>query len=197
MSASGTRRASRTAILLMCGLVAFATGAIVVHAATTAQVAKKKKRANAWPAFMIRAQVAGDLAPGRNVPIKISVANNRLKPIWILRLSVRLAVDAKHARAGCKVARDYHVDQMRKSVFPIKVSSFYRATKKSPARLRWRTLRSSRTRGRPILMMNNLPSVNQNACKGATLTLNFASKSSMKKPRTLARKRAWKASVLP
>ena len=132
MPALGTRLASRTAILLVCGLVAFAAGAIVVHAATSAQVAKKKKRANAWPAFMIRAQVDGELVPGRNVPIKLSVANNRLKPIWILRLSVRLAVDAKHVRAGCKVARDYHVDQMPKAVFPIKVASYYRATKKRP-----------------------------------------------------------------
>ncbi|MBJ7457747.1 MAG: hypothetical protein JHD02_01025 [Thermoleophilaceae bacterium] len=194
MSASGTRLASRTAILLVCGLVAFATGAIVVHAATSAQVAKKKKKPPAWPSFLIRAEIAQGLAPGKNVPIKISVANNRLKPIWITRLAVRLAVDDKHARAGCKVSRDYHVVQLPKSVFPFKVVSYYRATKKSPAKLRWRTLRDSRTRGRPILMMHNLPSVNQNACKGATLKLTFASKSTLKKPKG---KKAWKASVLP
>jgi hypothetical protein len=192
MSASGTRLASRTAILLVCGLVAFATGAIVVHAATSAQTAKKKKRANAWPAFMIRAQVAENLAPGVNAPIKLSVANNRLKPIWIMRLSVRLAVDAAHVRRGCSVSRDYHVVQMPKAVFPFKVASFYRATKKRKATLRWRTLRTRRTGGKPILMMHNLPGVNQNACKGATLTLNFATRSSMKKPK---RKKAWKASA--
>lgn len=192
MSIGATRLASRAAILLVCGLAVFAAGAIVVHAATSAQVAKKKKKplAKAWPAFMIRAQVPGDVAPGKSVPIRISVANNRLKPIWILRLSVRMTVDAKHANAGCKVSRDYHVVQMPKVVFPIKVPSYIRATSKKPATLRWRPLRPSRTRGKPILMMHNLPSVNQNACKGATLTLSFASKSIMKRPRSL---RTWKA----
>ncbi|MGK2878537.1 MAG: hypothetical protein ACSLFF_08185 [Solirubrobacterales bacterium] len=185
--------ASRTAILLVCGLVVFAAGAIVVHAATSAQVAKKKKNP-ARPSFMIRAEVAQGLAPGKNVPIKISVANNRSKPIWITRLSVRLAIDDLHARSGCKVDRDYHVVQMRKAVFPFKVASHHRATKKRPARLRWRTLRDSRTRSRPILMMHNLPSVNQNACKGATLKFTFANRSTLKKP---VRKKAWKASVLP
>lgn len=189
MSIGGTRLAYRAAFLLACGLVAFATGAIVVHAATSAQVAKKKKRTPAWPAFMIRAQVAEGLAPGRSVPIKISLANNRLKPIWIIRLSVRLAVDAKHAQAGCKVSRDYQVVQIPKAVFPYKVASYYRAAENREATLRWRTLRDRRTRGKPILMMNNLPSVNQNACKGATLTINFASKSARKKP---VRKKAWK-----
>lgn len=195
MSADGNRLASRTAILLVCGLVAFATGAIVVHAATSAQVAAKKKRKGpAWPSFMIRAEVAQGLAPGKNVPIKISIANNRLKPIWIRRLSVRLAIDDKHARAGCDVDRDYHVVQMPRAVFPFKVASYYRATKTSPARLRWLKLRDRRTRGRPILMMRNLPSVNQNACKGATLKLTFMTNSTLKKP---VRKKAWKASVLP
>lgn len=195
MSADGTRLASRTAILLVCGLVAFATGAIVVHAATSAQVAKKKKKKGpAWPSFMIRAEVAQGLAPGQNVPIKISVANNRIKPIWIRRLSIRLAIDDKHARAGCKVDRDYHVVQMPKAAYPFKIASYHRATKTSPARLRWRKLRDRRTRGRPILMMHNLPSVNQNACKGATLNLTFATRSTLKKP---VSKKAWKASVLP
>ncbi|MBJ7353530.1 MAG: hypothetical protein JHC98_01780 [Thermoleophilaceae bacterium] len=183
--------ASRTAILLVCGLAAFAAGAIVVHAATSAQVAKKKTRTPAWPAFMIRAQVTSELNPGKNVPIRVSVANNRLKPIWLLRLSVRVAVDEKHVRAGCKADRDYHVVQLPKAAFPIKVASYNRASGSQPATLRWRTLRDRRTRGRPILMMHNLANVNQNACKGATLTLNFASRSIDKRPRSI---KTWKAS---
>jgi hypothetical protein len=190
MSTSARRMASKAAILIVCGLAAFATGAIVVHAATTAQTAKKK-RAKPWPNFMINAQVSAPLTPGKSVPIKISLASNRLKPIWILRLSVRLTVDQKHAAAGCSVARDYRVVQIPRAAFPIRLAKAFAATKKRKARLRWRTLRAKRTRGRPTLMMLNLPEVNQNACKGATLTVGFNSRSINKRPR----RAGWKASA--
>jgi hypothetical protein len=192
MSIDAKRLASRAALLLACGLLAFATGALVVHAATTAQTTKKKKQTGTAPAFMIRAEVMGKLAPGRAVPVKIALANNRLKPIWIRRLSIRLAIDPAHVRAGCTATRDYHVVQLPKRVFPFKLATFHRATKKHKARLRWRTLRARRTLGKPQLMMLNLPGVNQNACKGSTLTLTFATNSTLKKPR---HKKAWKAAA--
>lgn len=184
--------ASKAAIVIVCGLAAFATGAIVVQAATSAQTAKaKRKPSKRIPTFMIRAQVTAPLTPGRSVPLKITLGNNRLKPIWILRLSVRLAVDQIHAARGCSVARDYRVVQIPKAAFPIKVAKARAATKTRKGRLRWRTLRAKRTRGRPTLMMLNLPGVNQNACKGATLTVSFNSRSINKKPRKLA----WKAAA--
>src|SRR4051794_12627043 len=120
MSISAKRLASNAAILIVCGLAAFATGAIVVHAATSAQITKTKHRTPPKPTFMIRAQVTEQLTPGKSVPVRISLASNRLKPIWILRLSIRLAIDQQHAARGCSVARDYRVVQMPKRAFPFR-----------------------------------------------------------------------------
>jgi hypothetical protein len=185
MSISAKRLASKAAILIVCGLAAFATGAIVVHAATSAQTAKKKKRAKGQPSFYVRAQIDGPIAPGRSAPIKFSFANNQTKNIWITRLAVTLKLDKAHVAAGCSIKRDYNVVQLPKKFFPYKLPKANKPKAKKKLKLRYRAVPAKKANGRPTLIMLAPQGVNQDACKGATLTLTYTTRSQTKKPRTL------------
>lgn len=188
MSNSARRRVAKAMIIIVAGLAAFATGALVVNAATTGQVSAKKKRGKPQASFQIRAQITRQLQPGVKVPIKISVSNNRPKALWIKKLTVLLAVDKAHAEAGCSVARDYRVEQLPKKFFPYKVMKGPKVRNgKKAVKVRWKALSAKKRQGKPTLSMVALPTVNQDACKGATLTIAFKSTSGMKKPRGAAR----------
>lgn len=184
MSISAKRLASKAAILIVCGLAAFATGAIVVHAATSAQTsAKKKVSSKAKPSFRIRTQLMDQLSPGRSVQLKISFANTRNKNIWLHRFAIRLNLDKAHMAAGCSIRRDYRVMQFPKKFFPYKISKAKRIKGTKKLRLKYRTIPAKKSNGKPRLIMLALPGVNQDACKGATLTLSYTTRSSTKKPR--------------
>lgn len=188
MKRSLRRGAAKTAIVIVAGLAAFATGALVVSAATTAQQSAKKKKTRAKASFLIRTKVAGQLQPGIKVPLKISLANSRPKAIWIKRLKVVVGVDKAHAVAGCSATRDYTVEQIPKKFFPFKLVKQPKVKptrgKKKQVKTHWKPLKTARRQGKPTLSMNYLPSVNQDACKGATLTIAYRSQSTTKKPRS-------------
>lgn len=184
MSSSARRRAAKAMIIFVAGLAAFAGGALAVNAATTGQQSAKKKGGTQKANVRIRAQVTGQLQPGVKVPLKISLANNRDKPLWIKRLRVMLAVDKAHAAAGCSVNRDYRVQQLPKKFFPYKVAEKPSATNGKEASVRWRALSAKKRQGKPTLSMLALPNVNQDACKGATLTIYFKTNASILKPKT-------------
>jgi hypothetical protein len=190
MSIRAKRLASKAAILIVCGLAAFATGAIVVHAATHAQVSKKKRKKKALPSFYIRAQLDQQLSPGRSVPIKLSFANNQSKNVWLTRLAVTLRLDKAHSAAGCSVKRDYNVVQLPKKFFPLKLPKAKKPKKGKKVKLRYRAAPAKKAAGRPTLMMLAPAGVNQDACKGATLTLTYTTKSSTKRPRKVKAKRS-------
>lgn len=184
MSISAKRLASKAAILIVCGLAAFATGAIVVHAATSAQTtAKKKVSSKARPSFRIRTQLMDQLSPGRTVPLRISFANTRNKNIWLSRFAVRLNLDKAHMAAGCSIRRDYRVMQFPKKFFPYKIPKAQRIKGTKKLRLKYRTIPANKSNGKPALIMLAPPGVNQDACKGATLTLSYTTRSSTKRPR--------------
>lgn len=189
MSISAKRLASKAAILIVCGLAAFATGAIVVHAATSAQTAatKKKVSSKAKPSFRIRTQLTDQLSPGRRVPLNISFANTRDKNIWLHRFAVRLNLDKAHMAAGCSIRRDYRVMQFPKKFFPYKIPKAKRIKGTKKLRLKYRTIPAKKSNGKPALIMLAPPGVNQDACKGATLTLSYTTRSSTKKPRKARR----------
>lgn len=188
MSTSAKRLASKAAILIVCGLAAFATGAIVVHAATSGQTtAKKKVSSKPRPSFRIRTQLTEQLSPGRTVPLKISFANTRDKNIWLHRFAVRLTIDKAHMAAGCSIRRDYRVMQFPKKFFPYKIAKAQRIKGTKKLRLKYRTIPAKKSNGKPALIMLAPPGVNQDACKGATLTLNYTTRSSTKKPRKAKR----------
>lgn len=194
MTTSIKRRAAKGAILIVLGLAAFATGALVVQAATSLQTSaeKKKKRGKATPAFLIRTTVREQLSPGRSVPIELSLANQRSQKVWITRLKVLIAIDPEHAAAGCSISRDYSVTQLPKKVFPYKMRAtrFKRNKKrKRKAKPIYRPMKSKYMAGRPRLSMANLAAINQEACKGATLTISFDTKATTKNPAAKKRKR--------
>jgi hypothetical protein len=189
MSIGAKRLASKAAILIVCGLAAFATGAIVVHAATSAQTAKKKKRDKAQPSFKIQTQVMGQISPGRSAPLKISLANTRAKTIWLTRFVVTLRLDKAHIAAGCSIRRDYRVVQFPRKFFPYKIAKAKKPRgKKKKIKLKYRAIPAKKANGKPTLMMLSPPGVNQDACKGATLTLTYTTKSQTRKPKKKAKK---------
>jgi hypothetical protein len=184
MSISAKRLASKAAILIVCGLAAFAAGAIVVHAATSAQTsAKKKVSSKPKPSFRIRTQLSDQLSPGRSAQLKISFANTRDKNVWLHRFAVRLNLDKAHMDAGCSIRRDYRVMQFPKKFFPYKIPKAQRIKGTKKLRLKYRQIPAKKSNGKPTLIMLAPPGVNQDACKGATLTLSYTTRSSTKKPR--------------
>lgn len=188
MSISAKRLASKAAILIVCGLAAFATGAIVVHAATSAQTsAKKKVSSKARPSFRIRTQLTEQISPGRTVPLKISFANTRNKNIWLHRFAVRMNLDKAHMDAGCSIRRDYRMMQFPKKFFPYKIPKAKRIPGTKKLRLKYRTVPAKKSNGKPALIMLSPPGVNQDACKGATITLSYTTRSSTKRPRKVKR----------
>lgn len=192
MTTSIKRTAGKGAILIVLGLAAFAAGALVVNAATSMQTSakKKKKRGKAVPAFLIQAKAREQLSPGRTVPVEISLANQLPKKQWITKLNLALAVDALHMAAGCSVTRDYRVTQIPKKVFPYKMRAtrYKRAKKRGKSKPVYRPMASKHMAGQPTISMVALHHTNQDACKGATLTINFISKATTKKPGSKKRK---------
>lgn len=162
---------------------------MAVNVTTPGQSAAKKKRGKATASFQIRTQVPGQLAPGRSIPLQISLANNRPVPLWIKRMTVRIAVDPAHTAAGCTVGRDYRITQIPKQFFPYKLAKGKKARKgKRPPKPKWHKLSTKRRGSDPSLSMVALTSVNQDACKGATLTISYKTQATTKKPKKRAKK---------
>lgn len=171
-------------------LIALAIGAFVVHAATATHRTEASKRP---VGFLILGKVAEPLRPGTTSSVKMYVATKRSQTLWITGMRMSLKIDATHTAAGCSADRDFAIEQLPKSAFPIKLSpkrktrragKLSSSKRKRAAAVKWRAVSQQRTRGLPTITMRNLSGVNQDACKGATLNLIFNGQAVKKRPRS-------------
>lgn len=110
--------------------------------------------------FSISALATSPLHPGLTVPVDLTLANPGPRPISITRLTV--AVRDRTSQPGCRGSVNYSVRQFG-GPYPLVVppgTTTLAALRPDPAQ--W-----------PQLTMLDLP-VNQDACKGAAVTLEFA-----------------------
>lgn len=178
MSTRANLLARRTVIVIAVALTAFAAGSFAVHAATSHTAKKKPRASRAY--VRVRTVTADQLVPGKTIPLKISVANAKKLPLWITALRVAGSVDSAHAAAGCTTARDYRINQLPKSAFPLRV------TKKTKSKLKSSAVGDEK---KLSITMLALAGQNQDACKGATVKLSVRARISTKKPRRAASSR--------
>ena len=112
--------------------------------------------------FAIRGNLTRTLAPGVSQPLNLRLTNPYRFTLQVVRLTVALSVDARHAAAGCRVSRNFKVTPLARSAYPIRLGP-----------RRTRTLRALRVKRLPRVAMRNL-AVNQDACKGARLSFRYA-----------------------
>ena len=105
--------------------------------------------------------VVAPMRPGTSQALDLRLTNPHRHSLSITQLTVTIAVDAAHARAGCDARRDFRFVAMPKSSYPLRVR---------PGRTV--SLRALRVRVLPRVAMVALPR-NQDACKGARLTLKL------------------------
>lgn len=169
-------------------LLVIAAGALVVRAATATKHEASAAR-NVRNSFQFKASVSGPLAPGRTLPVKIQLASNKSYPVWIYRMKISALVDGAHRAAGCNVTQNYSFTQLPKKSFPFQLKKRrYRVVRiKGKGRVRkkkqavFTTLPAKITKGQPAMTMADLPNVNQDACKGATIYFRFDSRAASTK----------------
>lgn len=181
----GNRRTVKSMVATIVCLLLVAGGAFAFASKQAELSAKRKGRAVG--SFVIRGTLDQALSPGNTSRVTVSIANNRKAPIWVTRLRLSIAVDKAHAAKGCFVRRDYVLTQLTKKSFPIRVPANRKIRIKRgkvvAKSLKWRPLSRTQAAGRPTVTMLNLPGINQDACKGATLNLKFNGKATTKKPK--------------
>lgn len=107
--------------------------------------------------FAIAGDVPGKLRPGVRHSIRLVLTNRHPFPVRLVRVRIRGRVDAAHRAAGCTMRRDFAIDQLPRWRQPLIGAH-------STRRL---------ARGRPGLRLRNDPLRNQDACKGAKVTLRY------------------------
>lgn len=112
--------------------------------------------------FKIAGSLPRPLAPGASQPLNLTLTNPYRFDLRITRLTVAVAVDARHAAAGCGRSANFRVTRLTKAAYPIRLR-----------RRRTRTLRALGVRRVPRVVMRNL-ATNQDACKGARLRFRYA-----------------------
>ena len=113
--------------------------------------------------FMISgASLAQPLRPGTSQPLDLRLTHPHGYSLAITKLTVTVVVDRAHARAGCDGRRDFRVIGIPQRSYPIRLRPRRRAS-----------LRALGVRVLPRVAMVALPR-NQDACKGARLTLKLA-----------------------
>jgi hypothetical protein len=125
-------------------------------------------------AFKVAASRLAPLRPGMSQALDLRLTNPHRYGLVITRLTVGLVVDREHSRAGCDRRRDFRSIRMPRRSYPI-------------------VLRPRRTVSLRRLGVRTLPRIamlarshNQDACKGARLTLKFggrARRQSVGRPR--------------
>ena len=103
----------------------------------------------------------GPLAPGLSYGLDLRLSNRHTFALGIRTLAVTLAVDRDHAAAGCVGAQNFAIAPLPPSAFPITLGP-----------RRSRRLSQLGVRRLPVVGMRAL-ATNQDACKGARLTLKF------------------------
>jgi hypothetical protein len=108
----------------------------------------------------IRGNASEPLRPGLSQPLRLRLRNRRGVPLLVVGLHVRARVDRRHRQAGC-TRRDFAVRQLPAAAFPFRLAPrVARPLERMAHRL-------------PRLRMKNLPTRNQDACKGARLHLRY------------------------
>ena len=192
----GRKRLTRFLLPFAAAIFALATCGLVVQAAIKGNDVRTAR--NVKNSYQIKAAAPGPLVPGRKMPLKITIANNKSYPIWIYRLKISAVIDHAHRAAGCNVARDFRFTQLGKKTFPFKINrrKFRVVRVRSAGKVRkkkqavfW-TLPAKTAKGFPTIEMLDLKGVNQDACKGASIHFKFDSRaeSSKKKAKKLAKR---------
>lgn len=199
MAGSGTKsiRSRRLLFAVVVALSALAVTGLVVQAATRQHQAQSSAR-NVKNSFQVRGSIDRALIPGRKLPIKIEMANNKSYPLWLTRLRVSAVIDHEHRLAGCSISRDFRFTQLDRKAYPFRLAKrkFRVVRVKSKGKIRrkrqavFTTLRAGITRGQPTIELLNLSDVNQDACKGAKITFTFDGRA--ERNRRQAMKRAGK-----
>lgn len=114
--------------------------------------------------FRVFGHFATALAPGRSAVINPYLINPHRYALSVDRVSIAIAVDAKHARAGCRASRDYRVVEIPRRAYPLTLRPRQTSTL---AELGVRTAQL------PELLLRDLPGVDQDVCQGARLTLRY------------------------
>lgn len=121
----------------------------------------------------IRGDLSRPLFPGGSQSFDLALTNRAGAALSITRLRVRVRVDRAHRRAGCSARRDFLVGRLPRSAFPLMLPGRRNGRTGRPLRTT-RTLTALGLRTLPWVGMRDLPSVNQDACKGARLRLRFS-----------------------
>ncbi len=145
-------------------LVAFAGLAVgVAGAAQRADLGVGGKRPVPPRAFQIAsAKLVRPLRPGTSQAVDVRLTNPYRYSLAVTAITVAVVVDPTHARAGRDGRRDFRSIGMPPRSYPIRVWA-----------RRTVSLRQLRVRRLPRVAMVARPR-NQDACKGARLTLRFA-----------------------
>ena len=128
-------------------------------------VATPSQRAAQEGALSISGDLHVPLRPGTSQPINLMLTNRHPFALRITHLKVRLRIDSRHARAGCSARRDFRAVQLRRRAYPIRLPA---GRRHSLTGLQFRRANLPRVR-----MVNHL-AVNQDACKGAKLRLDYS-----------------------
>ena len=139
---------------------------------------RARPRAEA-PAFAISGSLRGTLRPGMSQPVDLALDNRTRAALRITDLQVRLEVDAAHRAAGCSAERDFTIEQLPPSAFPIVLPARRPFQPGWPAPFMWHatqrwSLAALGITALPSIGMQNLAQTNQDACQGAALRLTFS-----------------------
>lgn len=152
------RLAPTTALAVVGVLVLVVAGAYAVGA---------KRRAagrGGQAGLAIGGGLANPLSPGTSQRLNLRLTNPYRFDLLVTKLTVRVAIDADHASAGCSATSDFAVRAIARKAYPIRVRAGRAAT------LRALGVRAARL---PVVAMLNLPT-DQNACRGARLQLRYS-----------------------
>jgi hypothetical protein len=145
------------AVGLAAGLVLGVAGAAVAYWTTTGSGNGTATTASSNGTLALNVSAdSTNLYPGGSAPITITATNSGATDLELTTVSfVSLSVDATHAAAGC-LATDYSVGAVSTTATDVLADS------------------TSGTVATATLSMANT-ALDQDACKGATITLNFTS----------------------
>ena len=163
---AGMARLPTPAGRIPAALVALFVG-LAVGVAGAAQhaglIAGRKHLRTPSNSFAISAvHLARPLRPGTSQAIDLKLTHSHRYSLAITKITVAIVVDREHARAGCDGRRDFRVIGIPASSYPIRLRPRHRSS-----------LRGLGVRVAPRIAMVALPR-NQDACKGARLTLRLS-----------------------
>lgn len=178
-------RSALTAIVI----AALLSGGLVAYASQQLDVSRSKKNRVVRNSYMVQASLGqGSLSIGRPQQLSVKLFNRKGHSLWVYQLTISGELDAAHTAAGCSLARDFRFTQLPKKSFPfripkkrmnvdkVRVKVKGKTKTKRRKRMVWTKLSKKQNRGQPTLELVNLPTTNQDACKGATVTFKIKSR---------------------